>query len=305
MKVRVTRNITDLNDTDQVGWSPRQLPAGMDMQLRTTTMMLLATSLMACGSDGSKSERQAELAGEITNIRYEYAYGEDPPRIIVEYDIVNTGETFPAEFTADIFLTESAQVGDPGHTSVVARLPEEGEVIVTLDEYGEFPLADFEEIPQGDLVARIEVDTADVVPETDEENNVSAGFEWTPEYPDLKVAIDNVAFASDTISIDYTITNAGEGDAPAFQVDVWDDLSDGPAPSAGSSKGDRFPRVDDGLSAGESVSDSISFGVDCMCESGTAWVTVDQADAHPDYIGQATGEVFELDETNNFDSAAW
>ena len=133
------------------------------------------------------------------------------------------------------------------------------------------------------------VDTADAVQETDETDNVSSGVAWVITAPELSVSIVGASSDATNVTINYTVTNNGTGDAGAFEVDLWADSAT--APLIGNT-GDTSVAYA-GLAAGNSITDSVIIAN--TAASGTAYAVVDTTDS-----------VFEIDETNNVSTGvAW
>lgn len=132
------------------------------------------------------------------------------------------------------------------------------------------------------------VDTANNIDEEDETNNVSQATPWVITYPDLDVAITNVAANGANVIIDYTVTNYGENKSGAFSVDFFGDSVSVPGVGA---VGDLSASHTSLYFYGSQVSGTVE--IPTAAVSGTAYAIVDNGSL-----------ITESDETNNVSAAA-
>ena len=132
------------------------------------------------------------------------------------------------------------------------------------------------------------VDTLNAVAETDETNNVSAGYAWTSAV-DLQVMVTSAVSDLSNVVVNYKVTNAGASAAGAFRVDLWSNSTSAPVVGAA---GESFA-THASLGVGATVSGSLT--ISNAGASGTAYAIVDSPNA-----------VAEAVETNNVSAGlAW
>jgi hypothetical protein len=206
----------------------------------------------------------------------------DGSSFTVSYTVTNVGLVDAGAFVVDVWADSASPpaVGDVGdasnsHAGLAAGASLGGSVTIAGT--------------QSTVTSYAVVDGADAVAETDETNNVSAGFAWPS--PDLAVAVTSVSKDSTTgyITVYYTVANNSTVAAGPFYVDAWAHLTVPPSVGDTSAGYASHTGLDPGASADGSITVPGSSGT-----SGYAYAIVDTDNA-----------VQEADETNNIGSYAW
>jgi subtilisin-like proprotein convertase family protein len=206
----------------------------------------------------------------------------DGTNTIIKYRLQNTGSRDAGDYSVQVWA-------NPASAPVVGDLGDTSESFFSMSAGANFTRT--VTVPNTDAsgTAYAIIDSQDIVSESDETNNVSAGLAWVITYPDLQVTVDAVSSNGTNIEIDYTVTNGLENYAPAFNVDFFSDSSG--APSVGMSG--EYSVSHSGLAPGESVSDTAVFS--SALPSGTAYAVVDTG-----------GLVTETNDANNVSNGlAW
>ncbi len=196
-----------------------------------------------------------DLSVSITGVSY------DGSNATVNYTVYNNSSIPAGAFNVDFWpnLSSAPAVGDTGDATttvsgVAAYSYVTGSITIpTSATYG---------------TAYAIVDTANVVQETDETNNVSTGYAWAP---DLKVNITSAVSDGSNVTINYKVVNKQPVAVGAFTLDLW--ANSASAPTIGST-GDTTVNIS-GLGASANTTGSVT--IPDTAASGTAYGVVDTA----------------------------
>ena len=304
-----------------------------------TFLIGVILTLSACGGGDSSSATggspgNIDLQGGIAGFAFDYRYyTTTDPVAAVDWSVYNAGADPASNVNVELYLTPSSAVGSAEY--ITFTLPALDANAATFGaEY--FYLPGLTTPPTGANTARIEVDAANTIGETDEANN-NATWAYTGNYPDLTVAITSITGTRTgtnnyQMTVNYTVTNNGNAEAPGYHLHFWDHLSVTPGPTTnayveGSGDSRVYPDyispVDTvaggAISPGFTYTGTQVFFTNCygvgiskcgaatdLNNSGTAWVTVDMADSTSD----PKGKVFEYAtahdaEGDNITSFTW
>lgn len=192
--------------------------------------------------------------------------------ISITYTVTNNGVDPSGPFAIDLWSNTSPApiIGSTGE-STIAHTGLIGAQSTTLVSVIKSPLTSG--------VAYAIVDSANVVAESNETDNVSSGSSWTvsvPILPDLNITIDSVtaqanAAGTSDVNVTYTVTNNDVAASGSFAVDLWSNSA--VAPVVGSIGEQSIAHAS--LVSGGTITQTIT--MKNLAASGTAYVVVDTA----------------------------
>ncbi|MCZ6690815.1 MAG: hypothetical protein O7H41_14580 [Planctomycetota bacterium] len=189
---------------------------------RIASLSALVFILGCGGGGGSKKKAAADL--EATNVSAPVTM----TTVTYQVTVSNLGGKAASSFRVDLYydLASPPAMGAAGDASQTITSLAAGDVqTLTFVRTA---------TPPGSYSSWVQVDTLDVVSESDETNNVRGPTNVNvtlPNVPDLEVVSMSASVTGSTVTYMVTVVNSGNFAAGAFQVDIYYDQGTAPMPA--------------------------------------------------------------------------